>query len=340
MKISGRGIDPFIANPPADIQAILFYGHDRGMINERSRVLASKFAPDINDPFSVTSLSGDEIAKDPTLLLDSAGAMPPMGGIRLVRVDHLSGSCLNACKSLLESPPAESVVICTGSDDLNTKSALVKLFEQNDKSAAIGCYADNIQSLSTLLGALLQEYNIQIDSSARAYITTHLGADRMASRSEIDKIILMAGRNGSLSLEQVQHALGDGAAVSTNDAIHAAASGNMKALSTALSRLEQNAIPGEQVLRSGQSYFQRLFRISAAIETGLPREQAMNSVRPPVFFNEKRTIEGHLQSWSSVKCRKAIDRLIEAEQQSRRGINADTAAAQALIALAMASKRS
>ena len=134
-----------------------------------------------------------------------------------------------------------------------------------------------------LAADLFRQYNIRADRDVLAYITAHLGADRMASRSEIDKLVILAGQDGHLTLDQVQHALGDGADVSVNDVIHAAASGNMKGLSTALARLEQNAIAGEQVLRSGQFYFQRLFRISAAMETGLPRDQAMNSIRPPVF---------------------------------------------------------
>lgn len=339
MKISGRGIDPFLANPPQDISSILLYGHDRGMINERSRNLAERYVSDINDPFCVTSLDGDAIAKDPTLLIDSAGAMPPMGGIRLVRVDRISSNGLAACKNLLASPPPESIVILTGDDDLNTKSALVKLFEQTDHAAALGCYADNNQSLGHLAAELFRQYNIRADRDVLAYITAHLGADRMASRSEIDKLVILAGQDGHLTLDQVQHALGDGADVSVNDAIHAAASGNMSGLSTALARLEQNAIAGEQVLRSGQFYFQRLFRISAAMETGLPRDQAMNSVRPPVFFNEKRMVESHLQHWSAPRCRRAIDRLIEAEQQSRHGISSQTAAAQALTALAIAVKQ-
>ncbi len=108
MKISGRGVDPFLANPPADLRAILIYGHDRGLIQERSRLLAERYVPDINDPFCVTSLNGEDIAKDPSLLIDSAGAMPPMGGLRLVRVQQLGGSALNACKTLLENPPRKA----------------------------------------------------------------------------------------------------------------------------------------------------------------------------------------------------------------------------------------
>jgi DNA polymerase-3 subunit delta len=137
----------------------------------------------------------------------------------------------------------------------------------------------------------------------------------------------------------VQHALGDGAGINVNEAIYAAADGRMKQLSTALARVQLESIPGERLLRTAQSYFLKLYRITAAMDDGMSRDQAMGSIKPPIFFSEKSIVEGHLHLWSSVRCRRAIDRLIDAEKQSRRGISADTAAAQAMIALALSVRR-
>ena len=339
MKISGRGVDSFLSNPPEGLTAVLIYGHDLGLIKERGDTIAKHYVADLQDPFSVTTLTSDAIAKDIALMMDSAAAAPAMGGYRLVRINQVNGACLNTLKALLANPPRESITVLTASDELNTKSALVKLFELSEHAAAIGCYADTHQSLTQITSQAFNQENITVQPAAMKWIIEHLGGDRMASRSEIEKLILLAGAGGSLSLEQVQHALGDGAAAMLNDTIYAAASGNMKGLSTALTRVQMDAIPGERLLRSGQMYFARLFRIAAAIEGGASRSQAMSSVRPPVFFAEKPMVEAHLNTWSSGKCRRAIDRLVEAEKQSRKGIASDTAAAQAFMALAIAGRR-
>ncbi len=339
MKISGRGVEPFLANPPTNLCAVLIYGHDRGMIKERAEIIARKFVPDLNDPFAVTSLSADDVAKDTALLVDSAAAMPAMGGYRLVRLDQTSANCLNALKYLLEQAPEQSLTVVTASEEINTKSAMVKLFEQADHAASIGCYADTNQSLAQLAQTAFKTHNISAERDALTFITEHLGNDRMASRSEIDKLVMMAGDGGHLSLEQVKHALGDGAGIDVNEAIHAAADGQMDKLSTALTRLQLEQIPGERLLRAAQGYFLKLYRITAAMDDGMNRDQAMGSIRPPIFFAEKRAVEAHLRLWSSTRCRKAIDRLADAEKQSRRGISADTAAAQAMIALALTAKR-
>ncbi len=339
MKISGRGVEPFLANPPTNLCAVLIYGHDRGMIKERAEAIARKFVPDLNDPFSVTSLSADDVAKDNSLLIDSAAAMPAMGGHRLVRMDQAGASCLNALKYLLEQAPAQSLTVVTASDDINTKSAMVKLFEQADHAASIGCYADTDQSLTQMAQTAFKNHNISIGRDALSWITEHLGGDRMASRREIEKLVIMAGDGGSLNLDDVKHALGDGAGINVNEAIYAAAEGQMTNLSTALTRLQHEQIPGERLLRAAQGYFLKLYRITAAMDDGMNRDQAMGSIRPPIFFSEKRAVEGHLRLWSSTRCRKAIDRLADAERQSRRGVSSDTAAAQAMIALALTARR-
>ena len=339
MKVSGRGVDGFLADPPASVAAVLLHGHDRGLMQERARDLGLKAVPDLQDPFSVTRLDPDDIAKDPTILVDSAAAMPPTGGKRLVLVVDAGASILDACKNLLAAPPAESLTVVTANDSINTRSALVKLFEKEDAAAALGCYHDTEKSLASVAQASFKEAGIGIDREALEWVTGHLGSDRMASRMEIEKLVLLAGRDGRLDLETVRGALGDGAAASADDAIHAAASGNVAALGTALDRASDDGIDGERVLRIAIGYFNRLFRVGAAIEGGMGRDEAFRSLRPPVFFTEQRQIEQHLRRWSPKLCRRAIDRLAEAERQSRRGVPGSTAAAQALLSLASVAAR-
>jgi len=339
MKISGRGIDTFLANPPRDIAAILLYGLDQGLIRERAEKLCRLAVEDIQDPFSTTQLDAADIAKDPSLLVDSAGAMPAFGGMRLVRAHLVTSGCIEACRNLLQTPPAESLTVLTGSDELNTRSPLVKLFEASDRAAAIGCYPDTSQSLGQVARETFDAYSVQVDRDAMGYITDHLGADRMASRSEIDKLVLLAGDGGRLGLDDVRLALGDGASVTTSDIIHAAADGNIKKLSQGLDRAQAEAIAGERILRTGIGYFHRLFRIAAAMEEGHSREEAIKSVRPPVFFSERPKIEAHLRRWNAQRCRRAMDRLNAAELQSRQGIDAHVACGQALFSLALAARR-
>lgn len=339
MKVTGRGIDGFVNKPPAEIAAILLYGHDSGMVRERANRLAATAVSDISDPFAVTRLDADAVAKDPALLVDSAGAMPPFGGKRLVMVNQGGSALLKACKALIAAPPPESLTIITADSEVNTRSALVKAFEDSPRAAAMGCYADTGQSLAAMAKQVFDEAGITADRDAMQWITSHLGADRMASRSEIEKLVLLAGKGGHLDLETTRASLGDGATITTSDIIHAAASGQRPQLSKALERATAEQITGENIIRAAMGYFHRLFRISASMEEGLSRDQAFKAIKPPVFFSERDMIEDHLRYWNAQRCQKAISRLAEAELQSRRGVDSSVTAAQALISLSLVVRR-
>ena len=58
MKIATRDILGLISEPNPNYLAYLFYGHDEGLINERARKIALHFTDEIDNPFSVSRLSG------------------------------------------------------------------------------------------------------------------------------------------------------------------------------------------------------------------------------------------------------------------------------------------
>lgn len=338
MKVTARDITRFMASPPDGLVAALFYGHDSGLVTERSHQLASRLVPDLEDPFAVSLLDGSQLKDDPALLLDSAAAVPATGGLRFVRVSGVDNDSLAACRLLLQHKPAQSLTILT-STMLNTRSALVRLMEQDSNSAAIGCYHDSSRDLAGLAREHFTSHDISISNDAMTWLVSHLGADRMASRAELEKLVLLAGTGGRLELDQLRDALGDGAALALDDAVHAAASGDMTALSRALDRARREQLAAERLLRVGLNYFRRLYSIHAAMAGGADRDRAFASAKPPVFFSEKSQVESHLRYWNANRCLKAMMRLNEAEDQCRSGYDAETVTSQALLSLALMASR-
>lgn len=80
MKVAARDADRFVVAPAAGIVAVLFYGPDRGLVEERAARLARTVVDDLDDPFRVTDLSGAQIVADPARLADEVAAQSLMGG--------------------------------------------------------------------------------------------------------------------------------------------------------------------------------------------------------------------------------------------------------------------
>ena len=338
MKITPQNIESFIKAPPSNLLVALFYGQDQGLINENARALAQQLVPDITDPFSVNELNGEQITSDPALLFDSAATPSPMGGKRLIRISNITDAASKQIEELLKTPPTNCVIVMT-SQSVNTRAKLVKILDTAPQGATLGCYADTTQQLKKLANEIFSQHNITADQDALNWITTNLGADRLISRSELEKLAIMAGKNGHINLNTAMNALGDSTQITTSQIIIAAASGNTHEMSRQLNRAIADATPPEAILRNAINYFLKLFRLLAMMQEGLNATTAVNQYKPPIFFQEKPSITKHLTQWTPKKTNQALQRLSKAEAETRKGINANTATAQAMLAICQMSRK-
>src|ERR1700754_2276179 len=86
VALRGKEIDAFLARPDPGRPIILLYGPDAGLVRERAQALLASAVDDINDPFSLVRLDGDELAAEPSRLVDEALTVPLFGGRRAIRV--------------------------------------------------------------------------------------------------------------------------------------------------------------------------------------------------------------------------------------------------------------
>src|SRR5439155_25317564 len=78
--------DAYVARPDPARPIILVFGPDAGLVSERVDALVRSAVEDVNDPFALVRLDGDELAADPARLIDEANTVPLFGGRRAVRV--------------------------------------------------------------------------------------------------------------------------------------------------------------------------------------------------------------------------------------------------------------
>jgi DNA polymerase-3 subunit delta len=76
VALRGKEIDSFLARPDAGRPIILLYGPDLGLVRERADALMASAVDDPNDPFSLVRLDGDELAAEPSRLVDEAMTVP------------------------------------------------------------------------------------------------------------------------------------------------------------------------------------------------------------------------------------------------------------------------
>src|SRR5436853_5470155 len=104
VALRGKDIDSFLVRPDPGRPIILLYGPDAGLVRERADALLASAVDDPNDPFSLVRLDGDELAAEPSRLVDEAMTVPLFGGRRAIRVRAGSRNFASGIDTLTEPP--------------------------------------------------------------------------------------------------------------------------------------------------------------------------------------------------------------------------------------------
>jgi len=339
MKVAPRQISSFLTKPPADINAVLFHGNDLGMISERAKQFAALFSDNLDDVFSVTRLSGDMLSGEVGLIADSAAAIPAFGDRRLVLVKGRGTELLEAAKLALAKPLPNTMIIIEASDT-TTKHAIVKLFETSKTAASIGCYADGAGDIRELATKIFAADKVTASRDALDIIAGRLGSDRASSRSEIEKLALMAGPGGLLEAEDVQIALGDSALLAIDDIADALASGAVARLQQALQKAWYEDTNAVMIIRGCQTYFRQLGLAGYAMTNGQSAQNALRSLRPPPHFKLQDQLQAHLRRWRPHLAMATVNRLQDIELQLKSGgIDNQLCTAQSLLGICLRAPR-
>ena len=335
MKVPTRQIQAFLSNPPPDIKAVLFHGSDFGQISERAKTLAKKFAPDLDDVFSVTRLDGEQISREPGLIADGAASLAMFGDLRLVMIKGRGTELLDGCKIALAAS-LEGAFLIVEASDTTTRHAIVKLFDTAKNAASIGCYADSDADIATLVREIMSRDQISLDDTVIRLITSKLGSDRAGSRMEIEKLALLAGQGGSLSLEDVTSALGDSAALAITDIAVAAAQGNPDQLQSSLAKAWHEDANAIMVLRGCQGYFRQLAMAADDMARGRNANDAIRGLRPPAHFKLQSIMTSQLRFWRGDHVNDAASKLQDAELVIKTGkLDERVICAQCLLGLCL-----
>ena len=103
MKLQFRDIAAFVKKPPANMQAVLVYGPDEGLIRERAMMMMKAQGIDEKDPFAIAEFSGDQLTENPSKILDEAQSISMLGGRRVVRVRDVGDKAETIIKDLLKA---------------------------------------------------------------------------------------------------------------------------------------------------------------------------------------------------------------------------------------------
>ena len=259
VAIKTHEAERFLARDVGSYGLFLVHGSDVGLVSERVKRIVKSLVDDPQDPFQLVRLSGEELGGDAARLGDEALTVPLFGGRRAVLVDGTAVKRVEPAVELaLGLEGACPIVVSAGT--LKKDSGLRKAVERSRTAAAIECYPDSAQDLARLVEAEAQEAGLAIAGDARDLLVSLLGADRLASRSEIAKLLLYSHGETAVTVDHVLAAVADASVQANDDALDAAFLGDMPGLDAALNKLHLGPVEAGLLLGAALRHATALHR--------------------------------------------------------------------------------
>jgi DNA polymerase III subunit delta len=312
MKLAPAQVGAFLRDPGPS-RVVLIYGEDAGMIRDRAEALVRAVAGSLDDPFLVVELTRDEIGRLP----DEVASLPMTGGRRVVRVREVTDAAVAQVRTVLKSN-APGLAVLEG-PGLNTRSRLRTELEGAPDGVAIACYPEEGRALEATIRDTLRLTGVTIEPDALSWLSGQLGADRAATRAELEKLALYAGAGGRVDLDAAMACTGDLSGLSLDDALFAATAGDVATTDRALELAIAEGAAPVQVLRAGIIHLQKLQRARMVMdEAGMTAAEATKTIRPPLFYRRVAAFNRALGLWSGTAAAAAIHGLVEAERGCKR----------------------
>jgi len=168
----------------------------------------------------------------------------------------------------------------------------------------------------------------------------NLGGDRGVTRAELDKLALYMGERTRISEADAAACVGDSAQIGLDNLTFAAGGGDHAGAARALSRLALDGVAPVAALRALLRHLQRLHLVAGQAAQGGRVEQAVASLRPPVYFKRLDGFRAQARAWRPAHLVTAMDLINEAELDCKTtGLPAAPIAARAVMRVTEAARR-
>jgi DNA polymerase-3 subunit delta len=280
-----------------DKSLFLFYGENIGLKNDFKKII--KF---INRKSEILIFSQEEILKNFNLIYNEINNISLFDKNKLFIIEQTDDKILEILKELEPNIDKHKIYLFSGI--LDKKSKIRNYFEKSKNCGAVACYADNEIGLKKIiLNKLkgytgLSTYNINL-------ILENCNLDRVKLNNEIEKIAIYF-QDKNIKTEKLEILLdtkvNDNFSLLKDEALLGNKSKTNKLLSDTI-------IDSEKNIYYLSSINQRLNKINEIIckskEKGL--EEAINTIRPPIFWKDKPNFISQTKKWSQKKIKTILE---------------------------------
>jgi DNA polymerase-3 subunit delta len=325
VSVKASEAEGFIRRLPKEVEVVLVYGSDAGLVDERCRALLTAAVPDVSDPFQLVRIAAEELSGNAERLIEEAGSIGLFGSRKAIFVTGAERQIEPALKLVLQGPASDNLIVIQAGD-LSKQSALRGLCERSPRAGAIACYAGGPRENSDLVDEILREAGLTIEPGAKRDLLGALGQDRRQSRAEVEKLALYGTGRGEITSQDVADVIVDANLVAVNNVVDAAFGGNYVLLDQELSRAFAEKLGADVLLGAALRHALSLCDATAKVDAGGTIAQSAREMF--LFWKREELVARQLAAWTTGALDGAVNDLYMAVKRIRRSPLASEATAR------------
>ena len=308
-----------LVTQPLKMFGALLYGPNEYRVNKNFDEIYKELNQNNDEVLEAQQLNSNIILNQNEVFFNEINTIMLSGGIKIIKIDMLDTDKAGCLENYLERP-TEKTFILVKSGKLGPRSKLRILFEKSINFISIPFYEDTIKDTHGFIENYLNANNFSISNDAKQKIVSFSGQNNKALESNLELIMLymFEEKEKTIDSDIVDKVLLSDKPVEIQNLCNSAALGMIDDALFCFNKLESNGQQPIQVLNSLSNFFQRIHNTLIAMDSGKNLTEAMNELKPPVFFKEKDNFARQIRLWNLQKIERALTIINEGETEIKR----------------------
>ena len=292
-------------------QFFLIYGPNEGLIRDDILKIIEAFKQ--NEGTDEITINGKAVDENHNIIDEEIRSFSLFSEKKIIHLENIKDKHLQFFENI--DFKSSRVLVIIKSENLNKNSKIRSFFEKHKKYAAIPCYEDDVRSTMNLVSQFQSNHKIKFNSDIKNYLIQNLSTDRLISKNELEKILLVIGhqKNQQIKLEDIRVVLNDSSSNSLNIINENVMYGKVNQVSKNLHKIFDEGTNAVAIIRSLLNYLVRVHKTQIEIKKVGNFDEAIKQLKPPVFWKDKDNFKNHCSKWPTKDILYYIERLLEAE---------------------------
>ena len=316
MKVFANQYLQFLDKNCNNFNIIFLYGTNNGLINLLYRDTIKNLKIDETNPFSVSKIDGNELKENPSVLSDNLSTISIFGEKKYIILNLLYSIITQTIEKLISdsiSQKNNDFVLIIKAGNLSSKSNLIKFLQTSNNCILVPCYDENADKIKTKIHELFNKYNLVFSNEFMSNLHKKFSTNSLVNEKELEKLENFIFENKNISESSILSFMTNNEEINNNKIIDLCLSGKPKEALLYFNNVYDNSASNIGIVRQFGNQLKLIENLILLNKKGLSLRDAVNKIKPAIFFKNIPTVTAQCKIWSLKKVASTQKNLIKLE---------------------------